>query len=730
MRKIVVRQNGYTRTRELSRSYYCTSKSTKGRSAIDASSGTSTGYQQQYSSSAEPYDMKISLSEAESELFTMFRQLISERQLSTTVRVAGGWVRDKLLGYPSKDDIDIALDNMSGVEFATILNEWTVEKGQESVSIAIIQQNPDKSKHLETVTAKFGAIEVDFVNLRTENYTEDSRIPEMEIGTPTEDSFRRDLTINSLYYNIHTQSVEDFTKQGLRDLQDGIVRTPLPSLITLQDDPLRALRLVRFACRFHFAIADEAAAACSDPSVHDSLATKVSRERVRQELQLMLQHPQAARAVALFHAFGLLESIAPVEGYSHIASMMTAAKREQQQRGGVLHRLVLTTTTTTSSNTTSTSVTTPPPPLISSSPATQLQTDNDGFVSHQPVNLQKHPLQALNDADIRRWCSSFHHQGTATMLVANYLQQQARTNTTVAMKIPDRFMKFLGEIDLRGHQWQLFSFACMLAAAEGIIVKTPGKSAQSKPKILYLADELLSVDLKMAGKDVNAIVRLQNSAATFEAFLDACCETAAAGGCTPIDQSTSIDKKLPFDRLTLGLAIRDAGEHFMYAIYFAATRRLLQKLIKSQQMGNEEGDNDEAGGVVPRLVQKLSAINGVQFDTPGPPSLPLSPTPPSAPAAVAVAAAALQSYEGTFREVLAGVELLLQCIEDDMQLGEAWSLRTPLSGNVIQDVFPQLPRGAIIGEIMDVQLQWKLRNPDGTEEDLLRFLKDRYPQFL
>lgn len=110
------------------------------------------------------------------------------------------------------------------------------------------------------VTATFGKIELDFVNLRTEAYSEDSRVPQMSLGTPSEDAFRRDLTINALFYNIHTQLVEDFTGQGLADLRRAIIRTPLPSMVTLQDDPLRALRVLRFACRFNFSIAEETGA--------------------------------------------------------------------------------------------------------------------------------------------------------------------------------------------------------------------------------------------------------------------------------------------------------------------------------------------------------------------------------------------------------------------------------------------------------------------------------------
>ena len=218
----------------------------------------------------------IKLLPEEEELFVLFRRMVESEKLNTTVRVAGGWVRDKLLGREGKNDIDIALDNMTGAQFAMRLNEWSLAQGGAAILFGVIQQNPDKSKHLETATATLGRFAVDFVNLRTEEYTTASRIPEVRIGTPAEDALRRDLTINSLFYNINSGRVEDYTGLGLVDLAARLVRTPLPALTTLQDDPLRALRAIRFACRFQFAVAPELLLACRHPSVHSALLSKVS----------------------------------------------------------------------------------------------------------------------------------------------------------------------------------------------------------------------------------------------------------------------------------------------------------------------------------------------------------------------------------------------------------------------------------------------------------------------
>lgn len=160
-----------------------------------------------------------------------------------------------------------------------------------------------------SATIQLGKFAVDLVNLRTESYANDSRIPTIEIGTPTEDASRRDLTINALFYNVHNDMIEDFTGKGLKDLKEKVVRTPLPALTTLLDDPLRALRAVRFACRLQFSIANDLIAACTDSSVRLALTTKVSRERISHELVLMLTQQHAARAVVLLHSLGLLPMI-------------------------------------------------------------------------------------------------------------------------------------------------------------------------------------------------------------------------------------------------------------------------------------------------------------------------------------------------------------------------------------------------------------------------------------
>jgi tRNA nucleotidyltransferase (CCA-adding enzyme) len=147
---------------------------------------------------------------------------------------------------------------------------------------------------------KLHGIEVDFCNLRNETYAEDSRIPTTVIGTPVEDSFRRDFTMNALYYNLQTQQVEDWTRRGLLDLlETKLVCTPLDAHQTFHDDPLRVLRAIRFSVRFDMLLAEDVSNAAMNAQIHDELHRKVSRERVGKELEGMLSGKHANPHAAL-----------------------------------------------------------------------------------------------------------------------------------------------------------------------------------------------------------------------------------------------------------------------------------------------------------------------------------------------------------------------------------------------------------------------------------------------
>ncbi|KAI6153282.1 hypothetical protein BKA82DRAFT_4087879 [Pisolithus tinctorius] len=257
---------------------------------------------------------QIDLTDAEDRLCALLDEftghLEKEKGVRTTCRISGGWVRDKLLGQDS-NDVDICLSDMMGVPFVERFVAYLSEKKHIPVhKIAKIESNPGQSKHLETARTTLFDIDLDFVNLRSEEYTENSRIPtEVKFGTPLEDALRRDITINSLFYNVHTRAVEDLTEKGLDDLRSGVVRTPLPPLQTFRDDPLRVIRCVRFASRFGFEMTPELRDAAQDSSIQEALISKISRERIGEELDKMMKGVQPLRAVQLINELSLYHCI-------------------------------------------------------------------------------------------------------------------------------------------------------------------------------------------------------------------------------------------------------------------------------------------------------------------------------------------------------------------------------------------------------------------------------------
>jgi tRNA nucleotidyltransferase (CCA-adding enzyme) len=132
----------------------------------------------------------------------------------------------------------------------------------------------------------------------------------MHFGTPLQDALRRDLTINALFYNINEERVEDFTGKGLDDLRDGIIRTPLEPRTTFIDDPLRVMRAIRFGTRFGYRFDADLVRAAQLADVKEALMSKVSRERIGQEL-FGIFHQAAAPLVALrvaadWHVFDVI----------------------------------------------------------------------------------------------------------------------------------------------------------------------------------------------------------------------------------------------------------------------------------------------------------------------------------------------------------------------------------------------------------------------------------------
>lgn len=237
---------------------------------------------------------KISLNETESQIIEILNKYTNSRNDNIILRITGGWVRDKLLNKPSHD-IDIGIEGCSGESFVMGLQEWL--DGNDATKIHKIKKNPEKSKHLETCTTKICGLDIDFVNLRSESYTKDSRIPNITEGTPIEDAFRRDATLNALFFNLKKMEIEDLTGSGLKDLSDKILRTPLDSKTTFLDDPLRCLRLIRFASNYGFKLDSKAIESMKLNEIKDALKTKISRERIGVEFKKMIENKRGIEGI-------------------------------------------------------------------------------------------------------------------------------------------------------------------------------------------------------------------------------------------------------------------------------------------------------------------------------------------------------------------------------------------------------------------------------------------------
>ena len=251
-------------------------------------------------------DISKTITPDEKEIFDLFIRVARKYTADMEPRIAGGWVRDKLLGVPS-DDIDVMTDQTKGKDFASWI---AVELGLKGP--AVFKPNSEKSKHLEPAELMIPVssgkkYKIQFTAARKEIYTQNSRNPIIAPATPEEDAERRDLTINSMFYNVVTQQIEDLTNKGKEDLTNSIIRTPLDPTKTFSDDPLRIFRAIRFAAKYQGNIDSTTYEAMKNPELKAILRNreKLSRDRIGIEISKMFENPNPQIAVQLLKDTGL-----------------------------------------------------------------------------------------------------------------------------------------------------------------------------------------------------------------------------------------------------------------------------------------------------------------------------------------------------------------------------------------------------------------------------------------
>ena len=228
----------------------------------------------------------------------LFRQIGNAAdKLGMECYVVGGYVRDLFLERPSKD-IDCLVVG-SGIAVAEELGKQLGKGAHISVF-----------RNFGTAQLKYHKQEIEFVGARRESYSRDSRKPIVEDGTLEDDLDRRDFTINALAiclnHNRFGELVDRF--DGMLDLEDGIIATPLDPDITFSDDPLRMMRCIRFATQLNFQIEDETEQALGRNAKRISI---ISQERIIDEFNKIMLSPTPSIGLVELNRSGLLPIIFP-----------------------------------------------------------------------------------------------------------------------------------------------------------------------------------------------------------------------------------------------------------------------------------------------------------------------------------------------------------------------------------------------------------------------------------
>ena len=218
------------------------------------------------------------------------------RENNVEAYVIGGFVRDLLLERPSKD-IDIVVVG-DGVDYAKKCAETLRVK---KVSIF---------KTYGTAQFNYKDLDVEFVGARKESYTEDSRNPSVKAGTLQDDQLRRDFTINALAISLNPNNFGELIDpfNGLKDLENGIIRTPIAPITTYSDDPLRMLRAIRFATQLEFKIE----LASLEAILANAERLKIiTQERITDELNKIILSQEPSRGFKLLDSTKLLHQFFP-----------------------------------------------------------------------------------------------------------------------------------------------------------------------------------------------------------------------------------------------------------------------------------------------------------------------------------------------------------------------------------------------------------------------------------
>lgn len=248
------------------------------------------------------YFCKMDIECTDEELFIFDKIAEAGAELAMPVYIVGGFVRDKIMHRPTKDaDIVCVGDGIA-------LAKEVAQKFDSRPQVSIFKTFG--TAQLKLLSDESRSFEIEFVGARTESYNHDSRKPEVEAGTLDDDRLRRDFTINTLSVSLNKN---DFGKlvdplDGMEDISNKILRTPLPPDATFSDDPLRMMRAIRFSAQLGFSILPETFEAITRNAHRIKI---VSGERVTDELNKIILAEKPSIGFDLLYKSGLLKIIFP-----------------------------------------------------------------------------------------------------------------------------------------------------------------------------------------------------------------------------------------------------------------------------------------------------------------------------------------------------------------------------------------------------------------------------------
>lgn len=238
-------------------------------------------------------------------LVKLIQESIKGTAFENHVFLVGGCVRDLLLKIPCKD-VDICVDIKNG---GMLFANYMAMKHQCYVAGTnpVVFETYGTAKFQLYKNEELKDIDIECVQTRKEQYHKESRNPDTVYGTIQEDAKRRDLTINSLYYNISTEKVHDYNN-GLDDLVNQVIKTPTDPDITFNDDPLRILRVIRFSTRFGWGIEKNTWLGMIKNAHRIKI---ISQERISDEISKILLCEKPSIGIRKMYYCGILHRVMP-----------------------------------------------------------------------------------------------------------------------------------------------------------------------------------------------------------------------------------------------------------------------------------------------------------------------------------------------------------------------------------------------------------------------------------